>query len=290
MSNGNALEYPDRPSSCQDQTPYLLGHSDAEIRRLLLQAEMLRPITERLLRRAGLREGMRVLDMGCGAGDVTMLAAAIVGRTGSVVGVDQSKEAINLARQRAAEGNFGNASFEVAALPDLATPKAFDVAIGRYLLVHQSDPAAFLRDIATCVKPGGLIVCHEAYPRFTLWSSPPLALWEEIGVFLHEAAVHLPGVDACEGMQQTFEQAGLQSVEVYYELPVTQDARSPLIDWVASSVRSFLPLAKANGGADETALDPFTLEQRSRDAVTKTRSHVTAWLQICAWATVPTAR
>jgi ubiquinone/menaquinone biosynthesis C-methylase UbiE len=289
MSNGNAIEYPDRLSSGRDQTPYLLGHSDAEIRRLLLQAEMLRPITARLLGRAGLQKGMRVLDMGCGAGDVAMLAAAIVGNTGSVVGVDQSDETIGLARRRADDGNFGNVSFEVATLPDLAGPKDFDVAISRYVLVHQSDPAGFLRDIATCVKPGGLIVCHEAYPRFTLWSSPPLALWEEIGVFLHEAAVHLPGVDACEGMQQTLEQAGLQKAEIYYELPVAQDARSPLIEWVASSARAFLPLAKAKAGADEAALDPFTLEQRSRDAATKAGSHVTAWLQVCAWATVPTA-
>jgi ubiquinone/menaquinone biosynthesis C-methylase UbiE len=285
MSNGNALEYPDPLSSRQDRTPYLLGHSDAEIRRLLLQAEMLRPITERLLRRAGLREGMRVLDIGCGAGDVTMLAAAIVGRTGSVVGVDQSEETVSLARRRSDEMNFGNVSFEFATLPDMAGPKDFDVAIGRYVLVHQSDPVAFLRDIAKCIKPGGLIVCHEAYPRFTLWSSPPLALWEEIGIFLHEAAVHLPGVDACEGMHQTLEKAGLQQGEVYYELPVAQNARSPLIEWVASSVRAFLPLAKARAVADE-ALDPSTLEQRSRDAMQNAGSHVTAWLQVCAWATV----
>ncbi|SDR97281.1 class I SAM-dependent methyltransferase [Bradyrhizobium canariense] len=286
MPDGETVENPNQLSCLQDPRPYSLGHSDTEIRRLLLQAEMLRPITERLLRRADLREGMRVLDMGCGTGDVAMLAAAIVGPTGSVVGVDQSEETVSLARRRADERNFGNVSFEVATLPDLAGPKDFDVAIGRYVLVHQSDPVAFLRDIAKCVKPGGLIVCHEVYPRFTLWSSPPLALWEEIGIFLHEAAVHLPGVDACEGMHQTLEKAGLQQGEVYYELPVAQNARSPLIEWVASSVRAFLPLAKARAVADEAALDPSTLEQGSRDAMQNAGSHVTAWLQVCAWATV----
>jgi ubiquinone/menaquinone biosynthesis C-methylase UbiE len=286
MPDGEALENPNQLSSFQGARPYLLGHSETEIRRLLLQGEMLRPITERLLKGAGLCEGMRVLDMGCGVGDVAMLAAAIVGKTGSVIGVDQSVETINLARRRADERNFGNVSFEVATLPDLAGLKDFDVAVGRYVLVHQSDPVAFLRDIAKCVKPGGLIVCHEVYPRFTLWSSPPLALWAEIGVFLHEAAIHLPGVDACEGMHQTLEKAGLQQGDVYYELPVAQNARSPLIEWVASSVRAFLPLAKARAVADQAALDPSTLEQRSRDAMQNAGSHVTAWLQVCAWATV----
>ena len=53
---------------------------------------MLRPITERLLRNAGIDAGMRVLDLGCGAGDVSMLAAELVGPQGSIVGIDRSQE------------------------------------------------------------------------------------------------------------------------------------------------------------------------------------------------------
>ena len=44
------------------ESDYILGHSDREIRRLMHQATMLRPITERLLRNAGIGRGMRVLD------------------------------------------------------------------------------------------------------------------------------------------------------------------------------------------------------------------------------------
>jgi cyclopropane fatty-acyl-phospholipid synthase-like methyltransferase len=49
---------------------YVLGHSKQELRRLMLQADNLRPITMRLLREIGLVQGMRVVDLGCGAGDV----------------------------------------------------------------------------------------------------------------------------------------------------------------------------------------------------------------------------
>ena len=56
------------------ETAYALGHLSAEIQRLKNQVAMLRPITERLLRSAGIDTGVRVLDLGCGAGDVSMLA------------------------------------------------------------------------------------------------------------------------------------------------------------------------------------------------------------------------
>jgi ubiquinone/menaquinone biosynthesis C-methylase UbiE len=77
------------------ETTYALGHSSAEIQRLKDQAAMLRPITERLLRSAGIDAGMRVLDLGCGAGDVSMLAAELVGPAGIVVGIDRSREPPN---------------------------------------------------------------------------------------------------------------------------------------------------------------------------------------------------
>jgi tRNA A58 N-methylase Trm61 len=62
--------------------PYILGHSEAELRRLMLQATILNPITRRLLLEAGLQPGMRVLDIGCGSGDVSLLLAEMVAHRG----------------------------------------------------------------------------------------------------------------------------------------------------------------------------------------------------------------
>ena len=50
---------------------YVLGSSPRELSRLSLQDEIIRPVTERLLRQLGIKEGLRVLDLGCGAGDVS---------------------------------------------------------------------------------------------------------------------------------------------------------------------------------------------------------------------------
>jgi predicted methyltransferase len=67
------------------QSEYLLGHADREQLRLIRQGRALAPVTERFLRDAGVASGMRVLDIGCGMGDVTMLVAELVGPAGRVV-------------------------------------------------------------------------------------------------------------------------------------------------------------------------------------------------------------
>jgi hypothetical protein len=59
---------------------YILGNSDAEHDRLIRQAERLAPVTERFLREAGIGPGQRVLDVGAGVGDVTILLSHLVGR------------------------------------------------------------------------------------------------------------------------------------------------------------------------------------------------------------------
>ena len=80
---------------------FVLDHSAGERARLDDQGVLLRPFTERLLRDAGIGPGMTVLDVGCGTGDVTFLAASLVGPSGAVVGVDQSGPVLEPARARA---------------------------------------------------------------------------------------------------------------------------------------------------------------------------------------------
>ena len=62
---------------------YVLGHSDQELARLNEQARIVEPITRRFFREAGLAPGMRVLDVGSGAGDVSFLAADLVADSGA---------------------------------------------------------------------------------------------------------------------------------------------------------------------------------------------------------------
>jgi ubiquinone/menaquinone biosynthesis C-methylase UbiE len=128
---------PDRAASA-----YVLGHSERELERLRLQAQLIDPITRQFLIEAGIAPGMRVLDVGCGAGDVAFLAADLVGPTGQVVGVDRSAVALATARTRAEVRSLANVTFHKCELSAMALDQPFDAAIGRYVLCFQPDPAA----------------------------------------------------------------------------------------------------------------------------------------------------
>ena len=85
---------------------YLLGSAPRELQRLIRQSQIINPVTERLLRQTAVKQGMRVLDVGCGAGDVSLLAAELVGASGSIIGIDRSPEAIAMAKDVLASTAF----------------------------------------------------------------------------------------------------------------------------------------------------------------------------------------
>jgi ubiquinone/menaquinone biosynthesis C-methylase UbiE len=74
--------------------------------RLQFQAGVIEPVTRRLIRECGIGPGMRVLDIGCGTGDVSMLLAEAVGEAGSVVAFDRETRAIDVAKTRAHAAGF----------------------------------------------------------------------------------------------------------------------------------------------------------------------------------------
>ncbi|MGH3752030.1 MAG: class I SAM-dependent methyltransferase [Pseudonocardiaceae bacterium] len=118
-----------------------------------------------LLRRAGLRVGERVLDLGTGTGAVAAKAAALVADEGFVLAVDISPEMLDRARRRS-EG--GSAQFQVregAAEAIPAGENAFDVILASLSLMYVIDRAAAARELARVLRPGGRLVG-------AVWSGP----------------------------------------------------------------------------------------------------------------------
>ena len=108
-----------------------------EQRRLATQAELLDPLTERVFREAGLGTGMRVLDLGSGAGDVAILAARLVGREGEVIGVERDPEAVSWATDRIAQVGLSNVRFIEGDAQTLdCISDSFDAAVGRLILMY----------------------------------------------------------------------------------------------------------------------------------------------------------
>ena len=124
---------------------YLFGQSAGETERLRLQARMFAPYTAWFLEDAGISPGMKVLDVGTGAGDVALLVAVLVGQEGTVVGIDFNAELIGTARARAAAAGIENVSFVVGDAASAELDRDLDAVAGRCVLFFAREPAALLR-------------------------------------------------------------------------------------------------------------------------------------------------
>jgi trans-aconitate methyltransferase len=150
-----------------NQSEYVLGHTDREQSRLIRQARALAPFTERFLRDAGIGSGMRVLDIGCGMGDVTMLGAGLVGPAGRVVSIDLDQASIETAQRRASTAGLDNAMFYRADISTFTDQEPFDAIVGRLVLEFLPDTTAIISQLCGLLKPGGIIALQE--PTWKIW-------------------------------------------------------------------------------------------------------------------------
>src|SRR5438876_12243643 len=217
---------PDKPDP-----EYVLGASASERERLAQQADVFNPLTERIFRQAGIQPGMRVLDVGCGTGDVSLLVQRLVEKDGSVLGVDRPAASLATAQSRATRMRIHNISFLESDFRYL-DPKhgVFDAVVGRLVLMYQSDPADAVRLVAQKVRPGGVIAFHELAAT-TGMAHPPLPLREQVARWVTET-FRRSGAETLMGIRlySTFEAAGLHSPQILAE-PIVDEPSSPY-PWV----------------------------------------------------------
>lgn len=273
-----------------DQAPstastYLLGHEDAEVRRLLLQARLYDPYTEQALRLAGLRPGMRVLDAGCGPGDVSFLAARLVGPEGSVLGIDAA-DIIELARTRAAEQGLTSVRFEQTTIGDLALGEPVDAVIGRLILMHLPDPVATLQQFAGLIRPGGIIAFSE-YDMSGARSVPDLPLWRTVRDTIMETFTSM-GLDPtfATRLPSLFQQAGLGAPQLALGGPVGGADHTEVLAFVVEVLRSLLPAREKLGLVTDDFADLDALLSRLREEAADARAVVTTPALITAWSVV----
>lgn len=267
---------------------YLMGRSELETQRLILAAGVLNPFTRRLLRDAGLAEGMRVLDVGTGPGDVALLAAELVGPTGRVVGLDADPQILRTAFARAQAAGLDNVSFAAGNLREVVPQGPFDAIVGRLVLMYLADAADAVRGLAGRLAPGGIV----AFQDYNLTpescrTSPAVALWERAWGWIVDTAASA-GIPAETGFRlwRTFLAAGLPEPQLCLESYVGAGPDSVAYSWMAESVRSMLPLIVRFGVATEGEVDVETLADRLRsetvaaDAVVKAPDVVSAWIRM----------
>jgi ubiquinone/menaquinone biosynthesis C-methylase UbiE len=268
---------------------YAMGRSVAETERLIRQSGFYAPFTQRLLEQAGLRPGMRVLDVGTGAGDVALMAAEMVGPSGSVVGVDHNPEVLETARARVVRAGLTNATFVAGDAGALELEGGFDAAVGRLVLMHQPDPVKTLRSVAAMVRGGGFVAFQEYnVTSRSMLTFPPTQLWEDALGWI-AAALEQAGVEVEMGfkLRRAFLEAGFPEPRMELNAPVGGGPQWNGYEFAAGTIRTLLPLVERFGIATAEEVDIDTLADRLREETVASDGVVKPPDMVSAWAPKP---
>jgi SAM-dependent methyltransferase len=273
-------------SNRAEQT-YVMAFSAEEIRRLETMAELLAPATRRLLEKAGIRAGMKVLEVGSGAGDVALLVASVVGPTGAVVGIENNPAMLEIAQARAQAVGCSTVSFVEGDLTRLQLDTDFDAVVGRLILQHLGDPVAALRHLVRHLQPGGIVAFQEIDVPPAGTSVPLVPLYEQMCYWAREG-LHRAGIDSRFGLQlyRVFLNAGLPAPQLHCDAFVGAGPDWGWNDIVAETIRSLLPVIIKSGIASAEEIGIETLAERCREAMVREQSVAIGPSYISAWTRI----
>jgi ubiquinone/menaquinone biosynthesis C-methylase UbiE len=263
---------------------YGSGVGDDELARLEAQGTALAAATQMIFANAGLRPGMRVLDLGCGAGDVSFVVADMVGPGGSVVGVDRSREALDRARVRAGQRGLSRVQFVEGDLHEPAPGGPFDAIVERLVLMWAPDPAALLRQQATVLRPGGLVVPVEVDVSTIRWL-PDTPFTTQIRSWLVEAFAKAGISTLGPRLRAVVEEAGLRPLGTIGIQPHFGPDDPVGIAAVVENMRIAAPLIVSTGVATAEEIGMDTFEQRLREEQERHQASAATPMLLSTWAT-----
>lgn len=268
---------------------YTLGRTSHETTRLIEQSRIYGASTRCLCKRAGIAPGMRVLEIGSGAGDVALMLAELVGPGGQVVGVDVNPVILDTARRRAADAGTRNVEFIASDARTLNFSDKFDAIVGRFVLMYMAAPGEAFAQLITHLKPGGIVAFQE--PEYTLYPAllhPNTPLMNQLirwilEVFEHSGA-HL---DMGVGLYRAFVDAGLPPPTMHLESPIGAAKTWAGYRYMATIFQSLLPLLEKYGLATAEEVSVDTLAARIRQEVLASKRPFFLPLHITAYAMLP---
>jgi ubiquinone/menaquinone biosynthesis C-methylase UbiE len=117
-----------------------------------------------------IESGQKVLDVGCGPGTFTIVMAKMVGDSGKVIAVDVQDKMLQIVRTKAAKEGLESCIITYKSRPDgIGISDRVDFALAFYMVHEVPDSEAFLREIASLLKPKGKLLIVE--PKFHVSAS-----------------------------------------------------------------------------------------------------------------------
>ena len=267
---------------------YVLGHSEQELQRLRRQALLIEPATRLFLSEGGVGAGMRVLDVGSGAGDVAFLAAGLVGEAGEVIGTDKAPAAVVAASMRAREQGLRHVSFREGDPAHMRFERPFDAVIGRYVLLFQSDATAMVRGLMTHLRPGGLVLFHEPDWQ-SARSIPTVSTYDSCCRWIQETFA-LAGTDSnmARRLYRTLVGAGFSTPAMRMQTFIGGGAQcADYLQAVADLVGSMLPSILQQGVASAAEVGYATLAERMQRETIAGECLVIGRSEIGIWSRLP---
>ena len=238
---------------------YVLGTGDDEFARLALQNRLWSDVAIQAWRRANLRIGDRVLDVGCGPGYAAADLSDIVTHHGRVVGVDESSTFVAQANQLAQARGIAHLQARVGDVQQLdqaLTDEArFDIAYARWVLCFVPDPTAVVRGIANALKPGGRLVVHDYFNYGSMTLAPRRRSHDlAVAATIRSWSAHGGNPDIGEQLPAVLQQHGMRVDEVCAHTRIARGSDS-MFAWPNTWWHTFAPKLVAMGELQQRDCD-----------------------------------
>lgn len=243
---------------------YLPGFEKSEFDRLNIQSRFYESQTVNFLQECGLKNGMNVLDFGCGIGGSTLALAKIVGSSGKVTALERSEKYIEAAKEKIFNAGLENVEFILGDETNfLSNDQSFDICFGRLVLMYQDNPIKCLIELKSKVKKGGLMVFEETNLSDMGKSFPSSKIFEDCWKWAYLACKNSK-IELNMGYKLTrlFETIGIDVKVNKIMGKVASSADIDAISIITGSINSLLPYILKHSLATEDEIQITTLYSR----------------------------
>jgi ubiquinone/menaquinone biosynthesis C-methylase UbiE len=250
---------------------YPFEYDEAEVKRLAFQGEFFEDLTRDFLREAGVAQARRVVEVGCGTGEVTRILVDLLPPGSFVLATDRDAAALSVLRDRLPEWTRDKqVRVECVHAPLEDFPPAaerFDALVSRLVLMYSPDPRQSVAKMAGAVRPGGVVACQESDHRIYFATEPQNALFDQYRRHLDGIAVERNvrlniGLD----LEAIFTDVGLVGLKKVEGMSPRQDGKSGVCRLLAGTYVG----VTSTGTAEQKAIQIEELEAKLRaEAVQK---------------------